>query len=259
VKTLAEVAILACAAAVAGAINAVAGGGSLVSFPMAMAVGLPPLIANATNAVALTPGSLAAALAYRREITEDRAIVRLFFPAAAGGGLAGSLLLLLTPQRFFDAIVPLLVFFATALLFAQNLRPVKPQPAGTPWHVPQRPLVALALQFLVGVYGGYFGAGMGIMMLAVFTRMGGADIHRMNGVKSVLGAAINALASVSFVLAGAIDYRAAIVMSAGSIGGGLLGAAGARRIKPSSVRWGVVAIGLVLSVSLAVRQFAPRH
>src|SRR4051812_34309370 len=158
--TLAEAAVLACASVVAGVINAVAGGGTLLSFPAAVAVGLSPLVANATNAVALTPGSLASAYAYRRELAKDRKILRLFLPAAALGGAAGSVLLLVTPQQLFDAIVPLLVLFATALLLAQNLRRGTDTSAdpSAEWRVPQRPFVAMLLQFLVGVYGGYFGA-----------------------------------------------------------------------------------------------------
>jgi uncharacterized protein len=257
--TLTEAAVLAGAAVVAGAINAVAGGGSLISFPAALAVGLSPLVANATNAVALTPGSVASAFAYRRELEHDRALVRLFVPAAAAGGIAGSILLLVTPQRLFDAIVPLLVLFATALLFAQNLRRAKATSAGAEWRVPERPVVAVFLQFLVGVYGGYFGAGMGIMMLAILTRVGGVDIHRMNGIKSVLGAVINAIAGATFVIAGAIDYRAAVVMAAGAIAGGFVGAGVARQVKPAIVRWGVVAIGLVLTVALAYRRWFLPH
>jgi uncharacterized protein len=253
--TLTEAAVLAFAAVVAGAINAVAGGGSLISFPVAVAIGLSPLVANATNAVALTPGSVASAFAYRREIGQDRAITRLFLPVAAAGAVAGSVLLLATPQSLFDAIVPLLVLFATGILLAQNLRGAKLTPASAEWRVPQRPLVALLLQFLVGVYGGYFGAGMGIMMLAILTWMGGVDIHRMNGVKCVLGAVINAIAGVLFVVAGAIDYPAAAVMAAGAIAGGFVGAGVARRVKPSIVRWGVVAVGLALSVSLASQRW----
>lgn len=257
--SLPEMIVLACAAVVAGVINAVAGGGTLISFPAAVAVGLSPLVANATNAVALTPGSIASAFAYRRELGQDRAVVRLFLPAAAAGAAVGSILLLVTPQRVFDAIVPLLVLFATALLFAQNLRRAKVPLEGAEWRVPQRPVVALLVQFLVGVYGGYFGAGMGIMMLAILTQMGGADIHRMNGVKTVLGAAINAIASVAFVIAGAIDYRAAAVMAVGAIGGGFVGAGAARRVKPVIVRWGVVGIGLVLTVILAYRRWGLPH
>jgi uncharacterized protein len=257
--TLTEAAVLACAAVVAGAINAVAGGGSLLSFPAAVAAGLSPLVANATNAVALTPGSVASAFAYRRELGQDRAIVRLFLPPAAAGAVAGSLLLLFTPQRIFDDIVPFLVLFATALLFVQNLGGAKATFTPGEWRIPERPVFAVLLQFMVGVYGGYFGAGMGIMMLAILTRVGGADIHRMNGVKSVLGAVINAIAGVVFVVAGAIDYRAAVVIAVGAITGGFVGAGVARKIKPAIVRWGVVVIGLLLTLIFAYRRWYLPH
>ncbi|MEO7330930.1 MAG: sulfite exporter TauE/SafE family protein [Minicystis sp.] len=254
---LAEAVVLALSAAVAGAINAVAGGGSLISFPAAVAMGMSPLVANATNAVALTPGSIASAYGYRRELAQDRPILRLFLPASALGAAIGSVLLLVTPQRLFDAIVPGLVLFATALLLHQNLRKKQPEGEGDApaWNLSKRPSVEVALQLAVGVYGGYFGAGMGIMMLAILSRVGGAHIHRMNGVKSVLGASINAIAAVAFVIAKAIDYRAAGVMAVGAVVGGLLGAEGARRVKPQTVRWGVVAIGLTLSAVLAYRRW----
>ncbi len=253
---LAQAAMLAVASAAAGAINSVAGGGSLLSFPAAMAVGMSPLMANATSSVALAPGSLASAFGYRHEVLRDRAVIRLLLPAAAAGGALGSVLLLLTPQRVFDTLVPLLVLFATVLLLIQNLR----RPAASPvavegWDLPDNPVVAVILQLLVGLYGGYVGAGMGIMMLALFARLGGKDIHRMNGVKTVLAAAINAIAAVAFVVARAVDYEAAAIMAVGAIFGGFLGAVGARRIKPAVVRWGVVAIGLVLFAQLACRRW----
>jgi hypothetical protein len=248
--------VLAASAATAGAINSVAGGGSLISFPAALAVGMSPLVANATNAVALTPGSMASAYGYRREIESDLPVIRLLLPAAALGGAVGSVLLLITPQQVFDALVPLLVLFATLLLLMQNLRrPAAPKADAGGWDLPRNPAVTVIIQFLVGVYGGYFGAGIGIMMLALFTRLGGRDIHRMNGVKTVLAAAINAIAAIAFVVAKAIDYQAAAIMAVGAIAGGLAGAAGARRVKPAVVRWGVVGIGLVLFAQLAYKRW----
>ncbi len=252
---LAQIALLAASSTAAGAINSVAGGGTLLSFPAAIAVGMSPLMANATNAVALTPGSLASAYGYRREIDRDRAVIRLLLPAAALGGALGSVLLLVTPQRLFDAIVPLLVLFATLLLLIQNLRRPTAKTSVEAWELPRNPVVSVILQLLVGVYGGYFGAGLGIMMLALFVRLGGRDIHRMNGVKTVLAAAINAIAAIAFMVAKAVDYQAAAIMAAFAIIGGLAGAAGARRVKPAVVRWGVVAIGLVLFAQLAYRRW----
>jgi len=256
--TLTELATLASASVAAGAVNAVAGGGSLISFPAALAFGLSPLVANATNAVALTPGSVASAFGYRRELDRDRAALRLLLPPAFAGGLVGSILLLVTPQAVFDTIVPLLVLFATGLLLVQNLRRPRSADAagaGARWILPRNTGVAVALQFLVGVYGGYFGAGMGIMMLAILGRLGGADIHGMNGVKSLLAAAINAVAAVAFVIARAVDFRVALIMATGAVAGGFIGAAGARRIKPVYVRWGVVAIGFGLTAALAWRRW----
>ena len=249
--------ILAVSSLAAGVVNAVAGGGSLISFPAAMAFGLSPVAANATNCVALTPGSFASAFAYRRELSRDRPVLAVLILPAVAGGLLGSLLFLHTPQAVFDTIVPFLVLFATLLLLFQNLRPRAPgasAPDG-PWVLPESTRLAVALQFLVGLYGGYFGAGMGIMMLAILDRLGGADIHRMNGIKSVLAAAINGIAAVAFVIAGKVDYGAALIMAAGAILGGAIGASAARRVKPVYVRWGVVAIGVGLSGVLAWRRW----
>jgi uncharacterized membrane protein YfcA len=254
--TLADVAALAFASAVAGAVNAVAGGGSLLSFPAAVAFGLPSLVANATNAVALTPGSVASAFAYRRELSRDRAALRVLVPPAFAGGLLGSILLLVTSQSTFDTIVPFLVLFATGLLLYQNLRRARlPAADGGRWVLPESTAAAVVMQFFVGVYGGYFGAGMGIMMLAILDRLGGVDIHGMNGVKSLLGAAINAVAAVAFVAAHKVDYTAAAIMAVGAIAGGTLGASGARRVKPAVVRWLVVAIGVSLSAALAWKRW----
>jgi uncharacterized membrane protein YfcA len=235
----------------------VAGGGSLLSFPAAMAFGLSPVAANATNSVALAPGSIASAFAYRRELSRDRPVLGVLILPAVVGGLLGSLLFLYTPQAVFDTVVPFLVLFATCLLLYQNLRP-RPPGASSPdgaWVLPQGTRLAAVLQFLVGLYGGYFGAGMGIMMLAILDRLGGADIHRMNGVKSVLAAAINAMAAAAFVAAGTVDFHAALIMATGAILGGTIGASVARKVKPVYVRWGVVAIGLGLSAALGWKRW----
>lgn len=252
--TFAQAAPLALAAALAGAVNAVAGGGSLLSFPAALALGLSPLVANATNAVALTPGSIASALGYRREIARDRDVLRAMLPPAFAGGIVGSILLLVTPAKVFDAVVPWLVLFATALLLRQNLQKKPEAEAHADWVLPEGTKSAVALQFFVGVYGGYFGAGMGIMMLAILGKIGGGDIHRMNGVKSVLGAAINAIAACLFIAAKAVDYPAAIIMATGAIAGGFVGSAIARKVKPVVVRWVVVAIGVGLTAALVYKR-----
>ncbi|MBI4953260.1 MAG: sulfite exporter TauE/SafE family protein [Myxococcales bacterium] len=256
----ADLALLALAGAVAGAVNAVAGGGTLLSFPAALAVGLPPVVANATNAVALFPGQLASAWAYRRELGRDRAVVAALLPSALLGGVAGSLLLLVTPAAWFDAAVPVLVLAATGLLLVQNLRRPAASVAASataPWRLP-RPLVLAHLgHFAAGVYGGYFGAGLGILLLALYGWLGGRDLHRMNGVKTVLSAVVNSAACVAFVIAGVIEPVPAVAMALGAIAGGLFGAAGARRVRAALVRWVVVGIGLAIGVALAWQRLGP--
>ncbi|WP_437551754.1 sulfite exporter TauE/SafE family protein [Sorangium sp. So ce367] len=260
---LTRAALLAGGAAVAGAINAVAGGGTLVSFPAAIAAGLPPLAANATNAVALTPASLASAWAYRRELSRDYRVLRVLFLPSLLGGVVGSALLLVTPQRVFDAAVPGLVLVATLLLLWQNLRPAKPSanggaadPGAERFALPSRPWLVFLLQFLVSVYGGYFGAGIGIMMLALLSSFAGdVDIHRLNGIKTVLASLINGVAALAFLFAGAVDAVATPIMMAAAVVGSLAGAVVARRIEPRKVRWFVVALGLTLTAKLAWERF----
>ncbi|WP_437726779.1 sulfite exporter TauE/SafE family protein [Sorangium sp. So ce861] len=260
---LTRAALLAGGAAVAGVINAVAGGGTLVSFPAAIAAGLAPLPANATNAVALTPASLASAWAYRRELARDYRVLGVLFLPSLLGGVAGSALLLVTPQRVFDAAVPGLVLVATLLLLWQNLRPAKPSApakdgAAEEFALPSRPWLVFLLQFLVSVYGGYFGAGIGIMMLALLSSFGGnVDIHRLNAIKTVLASLINGVAALAFLFAGAVDPVATPIMMAAAVVGSLAGAVVARRIAPSKVRWFVVALGLVLTAKLAWDRFGP--
>ena len=250
--------VVTAAAAIAGAINSIAGGGTLISFPAAIFAGMSPLVANATNAVALTPGSIASAWAYRPELARDRHVVVALLPATLVGGLVGSGLLLATPQRVFDAVVPLLVLLAVALLVWQNLRP---RPASgvddavAPWELPRSRAAAVATQLAIGVYGGYFGAGMGIMMLALFGLLGGRNLHRMNAVKAVLAVGINGFASIVFVAAGAIDGAAAAIMAVGAIVGGFVGGAVARKVDPRKVRWAVVALGVAIALELARRRW----
>lgn len=258
---LTRAALLAGGAAVAGVINAVAGGGTLVSFPAAIAAGLSPLSANATNAVALTPASLASAWAYRRELARDYRVLGVLFLPSLLGGIVGSALLLVTPQRVFDAAVPGLVLVATLLLLWQNLRPAKPSAkdgAAEDFALPSRPWLVFLLQFLVSVYGGYFGAGIGIMMLALLSSFAGnVDIHRMNAIKTVLASLINGVAAIAFLFAGAVDPVATPIMMAAAVVGSLAGALVARRIEPRKVRWFVVVLGLVLTAKLGWDRFGP--
>ena len=243
------------ATALAGAVNAIAGGGTLLSFPAALAAGLPSPVANATNALAMTPSALASAWTHRRELAANGRLAALLAVPTIVGAAIGAALMLQTPARTFDAIVPVLVFAATlALLFQEFARrrsaPERSQP-------PSRARLAaiVAAQLLVGAYGGYFGAAMGIVMLALLSLLPG-DIHGRVAVKNMLSACANGVATIYFVAGGLIDGRAALIMVPAAIVGGFAGGLAARRASPRVVRAVVVAIGLGVSALLGYRALA---
>jgi len=236
---------LGLASGIAGAINSVAGGGTLVSFPAAMAMGLPPVVANATNTVALVPGTLASAFAYRRELLADKRHLAVLLLPSFAGGLLGALLVLVAPEKVFEAVVPWLVCGATLLILLKSRISKYLGAKGPPSRV--RVVGAGLAIFLMGVYGGYFGAGIGIITLAVLGLMMPLDIHTMNARKS------NGAAAGLFIIRGAANLPVAAVMAIGSISGGYLGARLARRVPAALVSGSVVAIGLVLTVILLFR------
>jgi uncharacterized protein len=238
------------AACVAGAINAVAGGGTLVTFPTLIWLGVPSIAANATNTVSLWPGSLSSAWGYRRELQGiDPRIFALIVPSIVGG-LLGAVLLDHTPTAMFDRLVPFLILFATVLLIAQN--PIQRRFNLAAAHEARSHWLSwtMAAQFGVAVYGGYFGAGIGILMLAALTLMGHTDIHRMNGVKNLLATAINGTAAIYFAFHTPVVWSDAVMMATGSIAGGVAGAGVARRLGQNLVRRVVIAIGFVSALSL---------
>jgi uncharacterized protein len=242
------------AAFIAGAINSVAGGGTMVSFPVLMALGLPPIVANATNTVGIWPGSLGSVYGFRRELARVPARMRWFLVPAALGGLLGALLLRVTPAGVFDHLVPWLLFFATLLFLVQGtvqrwLGSVEAARRGNgAWMA-----LALGLQLAVAVYGGYFGAGMSIMMLSVLAVTGMTDILEMNGMTSLLSLAINGVAGVTFALSGLVSWPFVAAMVVGAITGGY-GAAGlARRVGKVMIRRFVIAVGLTLTAVLFLR------
>jgi uncharacterized protein len=243
------------AAAVAGAINAVAGGGTLVSFPTLVWIGVPSVIANATNTVAIWPGSLGSAWGYRRELRGfDPRVYTLIVPSIVGG-IAGAVLLELTPTEVFDRLVPILIFFATLVFMLQErLQRWFNRSATDGGHDNAKWAAgALFYQLLVALYGGYFGAGIGILMLAALAIMGHTDIHQMNGLKNILAVVINGVAAVYFIWSGLVSWPHAAVMAAGAIIGGIGGTGIARRIGRPMVRRIVVIIGFAMAVSLMLR------
>ncbi|MBI2826891.1 MAG: sulfite exporter TauE/SafE family protein [Planctomycetia bacterium] len=245
-------ALLCLAAVVAGAINSVAGGGTLLTFPALYAVlghsAAAARFANCTSTVALMPGSLAGAWGYRRELAQSRRwIVWLAGPSLLGG-MVGSMLLTELPAEGFQILVPWLILTA-AVLFAAQPRLGRLLGIGRPHAVPSRATIAgiIVFQFLVAVYGGYFGAGIGILMLAALAMMGLADIHAMNGLKTLFASLINGVSVVWFIWRQEVDWRYAWMMIISAVIGGYLGATVARRLDRDVVRRGVVLIGLALA------------
>src|SRR5712692_5116060 len=235
------------AAFAAGVVNAIAGGGTLISFPTLVWLGRNPILANATNAAALWPGSFAGMVGFRRDLaTLPRWLFLLTIPSLIGGGV-GAMLLLHTSTRTFNALVPWLIFGATMLLAFQEAITRRVRLHGNATFV-------FVFQFLVSVYGGYFGAGMGILMLAALGLIGLTDLHQMNGLKNLLAICINGIAAIWFAVSGAIIWRDAIIMAAGAIAGGYFGARMARRLGRKFVRVAVVVIGLVMTVALFLKR-----
>ncbi len=264
-----HIALLFGAALLAGALNAVAGGGSFFSFPALLFIGLDPKIANATNCVALWPGSVASVGAFRRELETQQDAVRSLAGVSLVGGLAGALLLLVTPSSVFKTLLPYLMLGAT-LIFVLSPRinawvrrskshPAPPHPApgeDTAHTEAQRRAPrwrSVALQGLISVYGGYFGGGIGILMLAALALMGMEDIHEMNALKTFLASVINGIAVVTFIIARAVAWPEALLMIVAAIAGGYWGAALSRRVQPALVRRFVVVTGFAMSAYLFLR------
>ena len=245
-------AVILIAALLAGAVNSIAGGGTLLSFPALLWIGRNPIMANATNAVALWPGSLAAMLGFRNELAKvQRWLLLLTLPSLAGG-IIGAVLLLHTSTVTFTRLVPFLILGATILLATQELITSRLGLLGKAEGKPAAGWIVLVFtfQFLVGLYGGYFGAGMGILMLAALGLIGLTDLHQMNGLKNLLAICINGVAAIYFAASGAVIWVDAIEMAAAAIVGGFLGARMARRLGRVFVRRAVVVIGLSMSVAL---------
>lgn len=301
--------VLFVASMLAGGVNSVAGGGTLLTFPALIAIGQTALIANATSTVALWPGQLSSLWGYRKEIGQTRAVIVPLSVLGMLGGVVGAWLLLITPASTFDKLVPFLVLLATALFMAQeplarrnrtrlarqasasqagNTRTadagaqqtappensgaslasvpassVSPSSVTSPAALTadtkasdafRRPTIAIGLlAFGIAIYGGYFGAGIGILTLAALGFLGFTNIHQMNGVKNIFTLCINGIAAIIFVCKGLVDWRVAALMAGGAIFGGYAGAGVARRIGQQNVRRVIIGLGVVLTLSLLLR------
>jgi hypothetical protein len=242
---------------IAGAINSVAGGGSLISFPTLIALGQPAIIANATNTAGIWPGSLSSAIAYRKDTKIYKGLlVTLIIPSIAGG-LLGALVLVVTPPKLFKMFVPFLVLFATLLFMLKDriYAFFKTGDNSSGGIRTSHKIFGFFFQLFIATYGGYFGAGIGILMLGALSVIGLKDIHRMNGLKVVLGTMINILAFIFFALKGLVNWPYALVMAAGTIIGGYAGARTAKKVPQGNIRIFVVIVGLTVSLWLFMNSF----
>jgi len=246
--------LLAAAAFAAGAVNAVAGGGSLISFPALVAVGVPTLAANVTNQIALLPGYVGGTVAYRDELRGQRRRAVALSVTSSVGAVVGALLLVVSSQRLFAVLAPLLVLVAVGLLAAQpRLSRVAAEYASRPHArmVPGRGLHAANLA--ASIYGGYFGAGLGIMLLAILAVGLEDSLQRLNALKGLLSLVVGVLAAVFFALFGPVHWDAAGVMAVASFVGGHAGVGVARRISDRALRVGIIVIGTAVAVWLFAR------
>jgi uncharacterized protein len=256
-------ALLAAAALVAGAVNAVAGGGSLISFPALLAVGYPAVTANVTNTVALTPGYVGGTLGYRRQLAGQRGRALALGGVSVAGALLGAWLLVVSSPALFERIVPFLIFLACALLAVQaplarlvQGRLEAPDRAGGPGAaraVRQHTAVLLASQFLAAIYGAYFGAGLGIMMLAILGIFLAETLQRLNALKGLLSLVINLVGAAYFAAFADVVWGAVAVMAAASLLGGQAGVLLARRLNDQALRWLVIAFGVLVGLRLLLR------
>jgi uncharacterized membrane protein YfcA len=252
-----EIVGLVLAAAAGGAINAVAGGGTLVTFPTLLLFGTPPVIANATSTLALVIGTSGSLYGYRQHIAAVKPWLWRFLPISLLGGAIGGALLIYTSNRVFSKLVPFLILFATVLFLAQGIfrRFAKLGDDNSPGGLQHATWGAVLFQFAVAIYGGYFGAGIGILMLASLGFIGLSHIHEMNTLKTILGSLINLVAAVVFIFAGLINWPKAGLMTVGAIGGYYLGAHYAQRISQRRVRQIITAVGFILSAVTFYKEF----
>jgi len=234
----------------AGTVNAIVGSGSLITFPTLLALGYPPVLANVSNNVGLVPGSVSAVHAYRRELSGQRSRLLTLGPASLAGGLTGAVVLLALPHSVFKAAVPFLVLVAALLMAVQ--------PRITTWmadrgerHVHGGAPLVLGV-YLTGVYGGYFGAAQGVILMSLLAIFIDDDLQRLNGTKNALALIVNSVAGVVFVLVAHVDWSVAALIAAGSIIGGQLGGHYGRRLPTAALRACVVVVGVSVAVVLFV-------
>jgi hypothetical protein len=246
--------LAALAAMAAGAINALAGGGTLITFPTLLALGIPPVIANVTSTVALCPGYFGATLAQLKDIRSQSQRLWLVLPAALVGGILGGILLLHTEEKVFQALVPFLILLAALLLAIQtplrawlNRRLQAHSAQGIPavWAMP--------LVLLAAVYGGYFGAGLSVIVLAALALILDDSLTRLNALKQAVAFGVNIAAASFFLFSGKVVWSLALVMAIGALIGGVLGGKLASNVNPNTLRWLVVSIGILVALAYWIK------
>jgi uncharacterized protein len=218
----------------AGTVNAIVGAGSLVTFPTLLLLGFPPLVANVSNTVGLVPGTISGAVGYRRELAGQGSRARPLLIAATLGGLTGAALLLVLPAAAFARIVPVLILVACVL--------VAVQPGGGP--------VLVAGVYLTGIYGGYFGAAQGVILIALLAILVDDDLQRLNGLKNLIAVVINGVAALIFIFVAPVAWAPAVLLAIGSTIGGQLGAVVGRRLSPFALRAAIIVVGTIVAVRL---------
>lgn len=251
INTMFDFFLLILAAFGAGVLNTIAGGGTFLTFPALVAVGMPPVAANATSAVAVFPGYLAGAIGFRAEVRSfDRPLIQKLCLVTLLGGAIGSILLIYTPNTLFAAVVPILLLASTlAFLFGENIRKWAQVHSGN-----DRSYGSVGMA-LVGIYGGYFNGGLGIVLLALFSLWGMQNIHKMNALKNALSFVLSATSVLIFSLAGIVNWKFAVIMMIAASIGGYAGAPIARAIPKHVVRYIVAAVGLGMTAIFTARLF----
>jgi len=233
----------------AGTLNTIVGSGSLITFPTLLALGYPPVVANVANTIGLVPGSISGAIGYRRELAGQGRRLKVLGAASAAGGLTGAILLLVLPADVFRTVVPVLILVASALIVAQPALSRRVAGGDGPARPHGGVLLFLAV-FGTGVYGGYFGAAQGVILIALLGIFVDDSLQRLNGTKNVLAALVNGVAAVLFVVFADVAWAPALLLAAGSTVGGQLGAKIGRRISQGWLRAVIVVVGVVVAVRL---------
>ncbi|MZE56872.1 TSUP family transporter [Streptomyces sp. SID5770] len=240
----------------AGTINTIVGSGTLITFPVLLATGLPPITANVSNALGLVPGSVSGAIGYRRELKGQKKRILRLGAAALVGGLVGAILLLALPSDAFDAIVPVLIGLALVLVLLQPRIAAavkrRRERTGSEAHPDGGPALLVGL-LLASMYGGYFGAAQGVLYLSLMGLLLHDDLQRINAVKNILGALVNGVAAVFFLFVADFDWTAVLLIAVGSTIGGQLGAKVGRRLPPTVLRGVIIAVGVVAILQLTLK------